>query len=46
MAVRTPDAGRAPLWYHRVCLVHNRLFGWLFIAGLAVGAVIPDWRLG
>jgi 1,4-dihydroxy-2-naphthoate polyprenyltransferase len=35
-----------PLWYHRVCLVHNRLFGWLFIAGLAVGAVVPDWRLG
>jgi 1,4-dihydroxy-2-naphthoate polyprenyltransferase len=35
-----------PLWYHRVCLVHNRLFGWLFIAGLAVGAVFPDWRLG
>jgi 1,4-dihydroxy-2-naphthoate polyprenyltransferase len=35
-----------PLWYHRVCLVHNRLFGWLFIAGLAVGAVLPDWRLG
>ncbi|MDQ1722872.1 MAG: 1,4-dihydroxy-2-naphthoate polyprenyltransferase [Pseudonocardiales bacterium] len=34
-----------PLWYHRVCLVHNRLFGWLFIAGLAVGAVVPDWRL-
>jgi 1,4-dihydroxy-2-naphthoate polyprenyltransferase len=35
-----------PLWYHRVCLVHNRLFGWLFIAGLAIGAVLPDWRLG
>ncbi len=30
-----------PLWYHRVCLVHNRAFGWLFIAGLAVGAVFP-----
>ena len=43
-----PPAGYVgwPLWYHRVCLVHNRLFGWLFIAGLAAGAVFPDWRLG
>lgn len=28
-----------PLWYHRACLVHNRLFGWLYIAGLALGAL-------
>ncbi|MBI4123870.1 MAG: prenyltransferase [Betaproteobacteria bacterium] len=28
-----------PLWYHRVCLQHNRLFGWLYIAGLAAGAL-------
>jgi 1,4-dihydroxy-2-naphthoate octaprenyltransferase len=28
-----------PLWYHRVCLVHNRLFGWAYIGGLALGAV-------
>lgn len=35
-----------PLWYHRVCLVHNRLFGWLFIAGIAVGAIFPDFRIG
>ncbi len=28
-----------PLWYHRVCLVHNRLFGWVYIAGLALGAM-------
>jgi 1,4-dihydroxy-2-naphthoate octaprenyltransferase len=34
-----------PLWYHRVCLMHNRLFGWLFIAGLAVGAFVPSWRI-
>lgn len=27
-----------PLWYHRVCLVHNRQFGWLYLAGLALGA--------
>jgi 1,4-dihydroxy-2-naphthoate octaprenyltransferase len=42
-----PPAGYIgwPLWYHRVCLVHNRLFGWLFIAGLAIGAIFPDWRL-
>jgi len=31
-----------PLWYHRACLVHNRLFGWAFIGGLAFGAL---WRL-
>lgn len=30
-----------PLWYHRVCLVHNRAFGWLLLAGLALGAI---WR--
>jgi hypothetical protein len=30
-----------PLWYRRVCLVHNRAFGWLFIAGLALGAGFP-----
>lgn len=23
-----------PLWYHRQALYHNRLFGWLYIAGL------------
>lgn len=28
-----------PLWYHRVSLVHNRLFGWVYIAGLALGVV-------
>ena len=34
-----------PLWYHRVCLQHNRLFGWLYILGLAGGAVWPAARL-
>ena len=36
-----PPAGYVgwPLWYHRACLVHNRRFGWLYVAGLAVGAV-------
>lgn len=29
-----------PLWYHRVALVHNRRFGWAYIAGLAVGALV------
>lgn len=29
-----------PLWYHRACLVHNRLFGWVYIAGLAGGALL------
>jgi 1,4-dihydroxy-2-naphthoate polyprenyltransferase len=38
-----PPAGYVgwPLWYHRVCLVHNRAFGWLYIAGLALGAAFP-----
>lgn len=34
-----------PLWYHRVCLVHNRAFGWLYVLGLALGAIVPGWRL-
>jgi 1,4-dihydroxy-2-naphthoate polyprenyltransferase len=40
----TPPAGYVgwPLWYHRACLVHNRLFGWLYIFGLAAGAVWPN----
>jgi 1,4-dihydroxy-2-naphthoate octaprenyltransferase len=43
-----PPAGYVgwPLWYHRVCLVHNRLFGWVFILGIAIGAFVPDWRIG
>ena len=35
-----------PLWYHRVCLVHNRAFGWLYVIGLAAGAIFPASRLG
>jgi 1,4-dihydroxy-2-naphthoate octaprenyltransferase len=27
-----------PLWYHRVCLEHNRVFGWAYIGALAAGA--------
>jgi len=34
-----------PLWYHRVCLEHNRLFGWMYILGLAAGAVWPGVRI-
>jgi 1,4-dihydroxy-2-naphthoate octaprenyltransferase len=43
-----PPAGYVgwPLWYHRVCLVHNRAFGWLYVLGLAVGALLPGSRLG
>ena len=42
-----PPAGYIgwPLWYHRVCLVHNRAFGWLYVLGLAAGALTPQWRL-
>jgi 1,4-dihydroxy-2-naphthoate octaprenyltransferase len=32
-----------PLWYHRVSLVHNRLFGWTYIGGLALGAIAGSW---
>jgi 1,4-dihydroxy-2-naphthoate polyprenyltransferase len=51
MARPAPDAPPPgyvgwPLWYHRVCLVHHRAFGWLFVLGLAVGAVWPDVRIG
>ncbi|MBI4277152.1 MAG: prenyltransferase [Armatimonadetes bacterium] len=35
-----------PLWYHRVCLVHNRLFGWVYIAGLVMGAIVAWMRPG
>ncbi|HXX08199.1 MAG TPA: UbiA family prenyltransferase, partial [Pseudolabrys sp.] len=31
-----------PLWYHRVCLEHNRMFGWAYIGGLAAGVL---WHL-
>ena len=42
-APATPPAGYTgwPLWYHRACLVHNRLFGWLYILGLSAGAIWP-----
>jgi 1,4-dihydroxy-2-naphthoate polyprenyltransferase len=42
-----PPAGYVgwPLWYHRVCLEHNRRFGWLYILGLAGGALWPEARL-
>jgi len=30
-----------PLWYHRVCLGHDRVLGWAYIGGLAAGAA---WR--
>lgn len=35
-----PPAGYIgwPLWYHRVCLQHDRVFGWTYIAGLAAAA--------
>jgi 1,4-dihydroxy-2-naphthoate octaprenyltransferase len=34
-----------PLWVHRACLAHNRVFGWAYILGLAGGAAWPDLRL-
>ena len=33
-----------PLWYHRVCLVHNRAFGWLYVLGLGAGALFSRLR--
>jgi 1,4-dihydroxy-2-naphthoate octaprenyltransferase len=49
MSEPAPDAPPAgyigwPLWYHRVCLVHNRAFGWLYVLGLALGAALPALR--
>jgi 1,4-dihydroxy-2-naphthoate octaprenyltransferase len=37
-----PPAGYVgwPLWYHRACLAHHRRFAWLYLAGLAVGALV------
>ncbi len=29
-----------PLWHHRACLVHDRLFGWLYILGLAMSVIV------
>ena len=51
MAAPTPAAPPPgyvgwPLWYHRVCLVHNRAYGWLFILGCGVGAIWPALRVG
>jgi 1,4-dihydroxy-2-naphthoate octaprenyltransferase len=40
----SPPAGYVgwPLWYHRVCLTHNRMFGWLYLLGIAGGvAILP-----
>lgn len=47
-APASPPAGYIgwPLWYHRVCLVHNRAFGWLFILGAALGAIWPAASIG
>jgi 1,4-dihydroxy-2-naphthoate octaprenyltransferase len=45
-APASPPAGYLgwPLWYHRVCLVHNRMFGWVYLLGLGIGAFLPHWR--
>ncbi len=50
MTVQHPDTKPEgyvgwPLWFHRSCLVHNRLFGWVYLAGLALGAIVPDFHL-
>jgi 1,4-dihydroxy-2-naphthoate polyprenyltransferase len=47
-APASPPAGYVgwPLWYHRVCLVHNRAFGWLYILGIAIGAIFPQVWIG
>jgi len=50
MSAAAPDGPPAgyvgwPLWYHRVCLVHNRAFGWLYVLGLALGAAFPTLRV-
>jgi len=32
-----------PLWYCRACARHNRWFGWAYLAGLAAGAIWPEF---
>jgi hypothetical protein len=31
-----------PLWYHRQCLIHNKSFGWLYIAALLIAALVAS----
>lgn len=31
-----------PLWYHRQCLLHNKSFGWLYIAALLIVALVAS----
>ena len=38
-AVPPADYVGWPLWYHRACLEHNRVFGWSYIGGLAAAAI-------
>ncbi len=40
---KSPPSGYVgwPLWYHRASLKHNKNFGWLYILGLLIGAIIP-----
>jgi len=33
-----------PLWYHRACLEHNRVFGWAYIGGLAAAVAWDSLR--
>lgn len=44
----TPPPGYVgwPLWYHRVSLGHNRMFGWTYIVGLIIGAIVAGGRPG
>lgn len=34
-----------PLWYHRFSLMNNKNFGWLYILGLLLGAVLSPFIL-
>lgn len=31
-----------PLWYHRQSLIHNKSFGWLYIAALLIAALVAS----
>ncbi|MEM3181361.1 MAG: prenyltransferase [Candidatus Micrarchaeaceae archaeon] len=44
---KKPPAGYIgwPLWYHRHSLVQNRNFGWLYIIGLLIGAVLLLFKI-
>jgi len=40
-----PNYAGWPLWYHRQALLHERMFGWLYIAGLLLYLLISNFGI-